>query len=126
MWSPISNPLHAARRAINRVRSGAVGSGQHLARAAIEVCSRILNRDNEVTALWVPAHVGIAGNEADRLAKGAAEGQTHEAADEYKWEASLSHPSRVATENRSRATTQWAASHVRPERRYRPPGGTGL
>ena len=46
--------------------------------------------------------------------------------DEYRWEASLSHLSRVATENRSRATARWVASHARPERRHRPPGETGL
>ena len=109
--------------AINRVRTDAVGPGQHLARPTIEVCSRIVSRDNEVTVLWVPAHVGIAGNqEADMLAKEAAEGRIHEVLDEYRWEASLSHLSRVVTENYPRATAQWVASHVRPERRYRPPG----
>ena len=30
------------------------------------------------------------------------------------------------SENRSRSTAQWISSHVRPERRYLPPGGTGL
>ena len=109
--------------AINRIRSDAIGPGQHLARAAVEICSRLVSRDNEVTVLWVPAHVRIAGNEeADRLAKEAAEGRTREASDEYRWEASLSHLSQVVTENRSRAAAQWVASHVKPERRYRPPG----
>ena len=34
--------------------------------------------------------------------------------------------SRSATEARSRASAEWIASHVRPERRYRPPPGRGL
>ena len=112
---------------IRRIMTDAVGPGQFLARAAVEVCSRVVGRDNEVTVLWVPAHVGIARNEeADRLAREAVEGYTHKVSGEYRWEAGLSRLSRVATENRSRTTTQWVASHVRPERRYRPPGGTGL
>ena len=41
--------------------------------AAIEICSRLVGRDNEVTIFWVPAHVSIPGNEeADRLVKEAA------------------------------------------------------
>lgn len=60
--------------AIDRVGTGAIGPVQQWARAAIEVCSRVMSRDNQVTILWVPAHSGIAGNEeAGRLAKGAAE-----------------------------------------------------
>ena len=62
-----------------------VGPGQFLARAAVEVCSRVVGRDNEVTVLWVPAHVGIARNEeADRLAREAAESHTHEVSDECR------------------------------------------
>lgn len=45
--------------------------------------------------------------------------------DECRWEAGLSHISRVVTENRSRAIAQWMAFHVRPKRSYRP-GGSGL
>lgn len=59
-------------------------------------------------------------------AKEAAERRTHEVPDEYRWGASLSHRFRIATENRSRATAQWVASHVKPKHRYRPPGRTGL
>ena len=93
--------------AISRIRSDAIGPGQHLARAAIEFCSRLVSRGNEVMVFWVPPHVEIADNEeADRLAKRPAEGRTHEVSDEYRWKASLSHPSRVATEDRSRATAQ--------------------
>ena len=85
---------------INQIRSDAIGPDKHFARSAIEVCSRLVSRDNKVTALWAPAHVEITGNEeADRLAKEAAEGSTHEVSDEYWWEISLSHLSRVAIEN---------------------------
>ena len=71
------------------------------------------------------SHVGIAGNEeADRLAKEAARDQTHGVLVEFRWEASLSNLSRVASENRSRATVQWVAAHVRPEYRHPPPGGS--
>ena len=85
------------------------------------------SRDNEATLLWAPAHSGIVGNEvADSYAEEAASGQQHSVPGELRWEASLSHLSRVATENRSRATAQWISEHVRPERRYWPPVGSGL
>ena len=62
-----------------------VGPGQFLARAAIEACSLVVGRDNEVTVLWAPAHVGIARNEeSDRLAREATEGHTHEVSNEYR------------------------------------------
>ena len=80
-----------------------------------------MSRDNEVILLWVPAHLGIAGNEeADRLAKKAAGGRTREVPEVIRWKTTLSHLSRRAAESRSRATTQWASFHVRPERRFLP------
>ena len=117
-----------SQAAIQRIRTDGVGPGQCWARAAIEVCSRLIARGNEVSVFRVPARSGIVGNEmADQLAKEAAGGQQqHSVQDELRWEASLSHLSRVITGNLLKATAQWVASHVRPERRYRPPTGSGL
>ena len=73
----------------------------------------------------VPARSGVDGNE-DRLAKEAAEDRAVEVPDELRWEVNLSRLSRRAAERRPRDTAQWVTAHVRPERRYRPPRGTGL
>ena len=75
-----------------------LGPGQHFAVAAIEVCSRILTRDNSVTFRWIPAHSGAAGNEvADRYAKNAATGKdpVENIPEGYAAETSLSHISRT-------------------------------
>ena len=64
----------------------------------MEVCSRILARDNEVTARWVPVNHGIDTNEkADEYAKATAEGNAScdGVPDEHRWEASLSHITRA-------------------------------
>ena len=110
------------------MRDDSPGPGQRFAVATIEVCSRILARNNDVTIRWVLAHSGAAGNEvADRHAKSAATGEdlVEELPEGYANETSLSHM-RVATEARSRETAEWISAHVRPERRYRPPSGRGL
>ena len=103
---------------IERIRTDAFGPGQRFDIATMEVCSRILARENKVTVRWVPAHYEIAGNEkTDDFARATAEGGSPEdtVSDEYRWETSLSHMTRVATEARSRATAQWIADHVEPE-----------
>ena len=90
--------------AIKRIRSDSIGSGQRFAVAVIEVCTGLLSRDNEVTIRWVPTHHDVPGNEkADEYAKAAAEPECA-VPDEYRWETSLSHMTRVATEARSRST----------------------
>lgn len=96
--------------------------GHQWARAAIDIRSHLVSRQNEVEVRWIPAHAGVTGNEmADQYAKEAMSGQRYGVPDELRWEASLSHLSQVATETRSGATSRWISEHVRPERRYRPP-----
>ena len=88
-----------------------------------------MRRDNEVTVRWMPEHQGIESNErADELAKAVAEGESPADAvpDEYQWETSLSHMTRVAAETKTRTTAQWIPDHVAPERKHRPPPGKGL
>ena len=86
-----------------------------------------MDRGNKVSILWVPTPLGVAGNEAaDRLAKKAAGGQIRDVSDDYRWEASLSHLSLAASENRARATARWISTHVKPERRYSSSPGTGF
>ena len=60
------------------------------------------------------------------MAKEAAAGQVYGVPDQVRWQASLPNLSRRATERRSEATSQWIGDHVRPERRYIPPGGPGF
>ena len=92
--------------AIDRVRTDAIRPDQRFAIAAMEVCGWVLARDSEVTIRWVPAHHGITGNEkADEFAKAAASRTAPcnaDVPDELRWEASLSHMTGPATEDRSR------------------------
>ena len=97
--------------------------------ASIEVATRILARYNEITVRWAPAHHEIPGNEkADELVKAAAEGSRPDNAvrvsDEYRWETSLSHMTRMATPTRSRSAASWMRDRFgNPARKYYPPQG---
>ena len=49
------------------------------------------------------------------------------AANELRWETSLSHMTRAATEARTRATAEWVEERIGdPRKRNRPPRGRGL
>ena len=114
---------------IGSIRTDTMGPGQHFAVATMEVCSRILESENEITICWATPHHGVTGNgKADEYAKAAADGEDlrDAAPDEYRWETSLSHMSRVATETRSHTTVDGISSRVGPERRYCPPPERGF
>ena len=115
--------------AIERIRSDSIGPGQRFTLVAIEVCTRLMPRANEVTVCWVPAHHGAPGNEkVGEFAKAVAEGGELDSAvsDEYRWGTSLSHMTGAAIEARSRSTAQWIKDHVRPQPKCGPPPGKGL
>ena len=110
--------------AVQRARLDQLGPGQCWARAIIEVASRLAARGNSIDICWTPAHRGVGGNDiADGMAREAAGGQSQDVPNQVRWQASLPHLSKRATERRSEATSQWIRDHVRPERRYVPPGG---
>ena len=116
--------------AIDRARSDTIGPGQCFAVAAIEACTRIMSRSDGVSIRWVPAHHEVLGNEkADEYGKVVVEGGglDSDVLDEYRWDTSLSHMTRVAAEARYRAAAQWIVDRLgNPQRRYRPPSGGGL
>ena len=119
--------LSDCQPAIRRVLSDALVPCQHWARASIELTTRLISRSNEVLILWVPVHVGVEGNEvADGMAKEAAAGQIYGVPDQVRWQASLPHLSRRASERRSEDTSRWIRDHFRPEQRYASPGGPGF
>ena len=111
--------------AIDRIRSG---SGQSPAIACIKVCTRLESRGGEVTVRWVPAHHGVPGNEvANEYARSSAKGtRNSNVPNEHRWETSLSHMSRVATETKAKTTEESISAHARVGRGYRPPRGKGV
>lgn len=79
----IDIPVFAVSAAsIERIKTDSIGSGQRFAIATIEICTRLLARDNEVATHWAPAHHGVPGNEEadDEFAKAAAEGEEPDSA----------------------------------------------
>ena len=116
--------------AIGGVRTDVIGPGQRFAVAAIERATRIRVGGNDVTVRWVPAHQGGPGNEeAEEYAKSVTdEAEPRNAVpDDYRWETSPSHMTRVATEARAQSTAQWIAERDGdPRRKYRPPRGKGI
>ena len=110
-----------SQAAIARVRRDC-GPAQALARAVVDFSHELQERGNSITIRWTPSHEGVEGNDqADALAKRAAEGKGSRAPPGYLREASLSHLTRNSTEARSKAAGDWIRDHVRRERRYHPP-----
>ena len=113
-----------SQAALSRVQHDRTGPGQTLAVKAITTVREITGRGNTLTLRWTPSHEGVSGNErADREAKAAAEGERDTADHDYLRQASLSHLTRVTTETRTNATSEWIRSHSGRHRRYRPPRG---
>ena len=113
-----------SQAAISRIQHDRLGPGQTLAVKAITITETLAARGNTITLRWTPSHAGITGNEqADRIAKQAAERREEKASQEYLREASLSHLTRTTTEARTNATATWIRDHCGRHRRYRPPKG---
>ena len=113
-----------SRAALSRVQHDRTGPGQAAAIRAITIVRAMVDRGNTVTLRWTPSHAGIEGNEqANDMAKRAAEEREGRANPLYLREASLSHLTRVTTEARSTATAEWIRTCSGRRRRYRPPRG---
>ena len=111
-----------SQAALSRILHDRTGPGQALAIRAITTAREVTGRGNTLSLRWTPSHEGIEGNEqADRAAKEAAEERGERADPGYLSEASLSYLTRVTTENRTAATTEWIRRRSGQRRRYRPP-----
>ena len=123
-------PFVDSASAIARIRTDGIGPGQRFAVASVEVATRIVSSENEFTVRWVPAHHGVPGNErAGELSRAAAKGSCPDDAvpDEYRWETSLSHMTRVAAEACTRSAAEWMRDRFgNLARGYRPPPGRGV
>lgn len=99
--------LSDSQATIRWAMSDSLGQGQQWARAIIEVASRI-RANTTKCVIWVPAHREVIGNEiADGMAKEAAGNQAHNVPNQIRWQISLPHLARRATERRTGATSQW-------------------
>lgn len=113
--------------AIRRTTPDDRGPGQRFAVAAIDVCSRPVQRGNIVTIRWTPTHSRV---ECEEVAGGWAEAAAECAFDmvdgSFLRETSLTHMARRATEAESRNTSAWITEHAKHSRSYRPPKGKKL
>ena len=50
---------------VAHIRSGDTNPGQRFVIAIIEICNRLHQKGNDVTASWVPSLLGIGGNEGE-------------------------------------------------------------
>ena len=113
-----------SQAALLRIQHDRTGPGQTLAVKAIAIAKEITERGNTLILRWTPSHEGVIGNEqADQGAKAAAEGERDTADHDYLKQASLSHLTRITTEARTNATSEWIRNHSGRHRRYRPPRG---
>lgn len=76
----------------------------------------------------VPAHHGVPNNEvADEYARSEAKGtRNSNVPNERRWETTLSHMSRAATETKAKTTEEWISAYVKVGRGYRPPSGKAV
>ena len=75
-----------SKAAIRRGLTDPLGPGQQCSMAIIEVAGRVTPNNNHIWICWGPAHRGVQGNGvADRMAKGAASGQTDDVPDQIRW-----------------------------------------
>lgn len=110
--------------AIDRIRSDTLGPVQRFAAASIEVCSRTLGRKKRrhgPLGAATPGHRGQRGGGQICQCRGRGGSPADAVPNDYRREPSLSYMTRAFAETKNRATAQWIADHVKPERKYSPP-----